>query len=100
MRTAEMITCCITQFYRLNGIETKMSLMDADQVLTIFSYIVMKSRVENLLSHLDIIETFSSEDQQMSAIGYYYSVILSSVENLHLEAAHNHSEMTFGPDPI
>lgn len=55
MRCAEMITCCICEFYRLNGIETKMSLMDADQVLTIFSYIVMKSQIKNLLSHLDII---------------------------------------------
>lgn len=84
MGAAERITRCIHDFYRLNGIVCKPSLLDADQVLTIFSYIVIRSQLTDLHSHLDIVENFSSEDQLMSATGYYYSVILSSVENLTL----------------
>lgn len=95
MGAAERITRCIQDFYRLNGIVCKPSLLDADQVLTIFSYVVIRSQLHDLHSHLDIVENFSSEDQLMSATGYYYSVILSSVENLLLEP-NTQSEMTFG----
>jgi hypothetical protein len=84
MSCAERITKCIHDFYRLNNIVGKPSLMDADQVLTIFSYVVIKSQLVDISNHLDVVENFSSEDQLMSATGYYYSVILSSVENLQL----------------
>lgn len=73
-----------------------MTLVDADQVLTIMTYIVMKARIPDISSHLDLIENFSSEDQLMSATGYYYSVVLSSVESLQQEFMRDPSEMTFG----
>jgi hypothetical protein len=60
MSCAERITRCIHDFYNLNNIVGKPSLMDADQVLTIFSYVVIKSQIANISSHLDIIENFSS----------------------------------------
>jgi len=94
MGAAERITRCIQDFYRINNIVCKPSLLDADQVLTIFSYMVIRSQLADLQSHLDIVENFSSEDQLMSATGYYYSVILSSVENLIAEP-NDRSEMTF-----
>jgi|JI9StandDraft_2_1071091.scaffolds.fasta_scaffold198743_2 hypothetical protein len=60
MGAAERITRCIHDFYRLNNIVCKPSMLDADQVLTIFSYAVIRSQLVELHSHLDIIENFSS----------------------------------------
>jgi len=95
MGAAERITRCIQDFYHLNNIVCKPSLLDADQVFTIFSYVVIRSQLIDLHSHLDVIENFSSEDQLMSATGYYYSVIMGSVENL-INEPNGQSEMTFG----
>ena len=45
---------------------TTLQPLDADQVLSIYSYILIKSRIKNLYSHLNIIEMFSSEGQLLS----------------------------------
>ena len=46
--------------------QTKMQALDADQILCIYSYILVHSRVKNLNAHLDIIEMFSSQGQLLS----------------------------------
>lgn len=79
---ADKITRCINEFNRLNGIPLKQSMIDADQVLSIFTYILCQSRVRNVEAHLQIIENFSNEEQLLSITGYYYSVLLCAVENL------------------
>lgn len=56
--------------------------MDADQVLSIFCYILVKARVENLLSHLFILENFATNHQMISMSGYYLSVINCAIEQL------------------
>lgn len=35
--------------------QTKLQALDADQILCIYSYILVKSRIKNLNAHLDII---------------------------------------------
>ena len=62
--------------------QTTLKALDADQVLSIYSYILIKSRVKNLNSHLNIIEMFSSEGQLLSETGYYFSVISTALQSL------------------
>lgn len=59
--------------------QTKMQALDADQVLCIYSYILVHSRVKNLNAHLDIIEMFSSHSQLLSETGYYFSVVSTAL---------------------
>lgn len=66
VNTAELIIDCINEFYQKRGMETKLEALDGDQVLCIYSYIIVKSRVKNLNAILDIIEMFSSEGQLLS----------------------------------
>ena len=54
-------------------------MLDADQVLSIFCYILVGARVENLLSHLFILENFATSHQMISMSGYYLSVINCAV---------------------
>jgi hypothetical protein len=57
-------------------------MIDADQVLSIYTYVLCMSRIKNIETHLQIIENFSNEEQLLSITGYYFSVLLCSVENV------------------
>ena len=57
-------------------------MLDADQVLSIFCYILVHARVEHLLSHLFILENFATNHQMISMSGYYLSVINCAIEQL------------------
>jgi hypothetical protein len=60
-------------------------MLDADQVLSIFCYIIVGARVENLLSHLFILENFATNHQMISMSGYYLSVVNCAIEQLENE---------------
>ena len=62
--------------------QTVLQALDADQVLCIYSYILIKSRVKNLHAHLNIVEMFSSEGQLLSEMGYYFSVVSTALQSL------------------
>ena len=53
----------------------KNSMLDADQVLSIFCYILSMNRVPNIYAHMFIIEQFATEHQKISMSGYYFSVL-------------------------
>lgn len=57
-------------------------MLDPDQVLSIFCYLIVGARVEHLHTHLFILENFISSHQQISGSGYYLSVLRCAVEQL------------------
>jgi hypothetical protein len=57
-------------------------MLDPDQVLSIFCYLIVGARVEHLHTHLFILENFISSHQQISGSGYYLSVLKCAVEQL------------------
>lgn len=52
---AEKVSACMKEFYQSNSLEVKKSIVDADQILSIFEYIIVNSKVSELYTHLDII---------------------------------------------
>ena len=52
---AEKVSSCMREFYQSNSLEIKHSIVDADQILNIFSFIVCKSKVFSMSTHLDIV---------------------------------------------
>ena len=62
-------------------------VLDADQVLSIFCYIISRARVEHLHSHLFTLEHFATSHQMISMSGYYFSVMNAAVEQLETEYA-------------
>ena len=62
--------------------QTKLQTLDADQILCIYSYILVKSNVKDLYSHLDIIEMFNSDGQLLTETGYYFSVVSTALQSL------------------
>ena len=62
--------------------DIKNEVLDADQILSIFCYILTVQPLKNLHSHLFIIEHFATDHQLISVTGYYYSVLTCAIEQL------------------
>lgn len=79
--TAEKISGSINRFYEINNIPSN-QMVDSDQILTIFIYIILHSNVYNLKTHLRFIENFCTEEQLMSETGYYSKVAEGALKML------------------
>ena len=53
--------------------------IDGDELILIFSFIVIKAEMPELLTHLFFIGNFITQDMKSSMIGYYYTTIEASV---------------------
>ena len=82
VRAADLVIECINKFYEVRNMQITLQTLDADQVLSIFCYIVIRSQLKELYTHLNVIEHFSGEGQLRSETGYYYSVLCMSLESL------------------
>lgn len=69
----------------MNGLRKEKWMLDADQVLSIFCYIIVGAKVEHLHSHLFILDNFATSHQMISMTGYYLSVMNCAVEQLEKE---------------
>lgn len=53
--------------------------IDGDELILIFSFIVIRARMPELLTHLFLIKNFTTQDTKSSMIGYYYTTIEASI---------------------
>ena len=53
--------------------------VDGDELIKIFCYILIKSKMPEILSHLSFIKNFTTKDTKTSMIGYYYTTIEAGV---------------------
>ena len=78
VRTAELLNLTIEKFYEKFGIE-RMSKLDADQTIAIFMYIVAKADIKSMITHIKIIEKFTTNNILNSISGYYATTIEACV---------------------
>ena len=53
--------------------------IDGDELILIFSYIIIYSDINDLLAHLFFIKNFTTQETKNSMIGYYYTIIEASI---------------------
>ena len=73
-------------------IQPSMLSIDADELMTIFMYIVFKCHMDSLFVHADFIKYFTSPTTKSTMIGYYYTTLQGCLDFL-LEVK-NKSEFT------
>lgn len=79
---SEMMNKEIEKFYDVNGLEREKWVLDADQVLSIFCFVIVSAKIQHLHSHLFIVDNFSTSSQMISIFGYYLSVMNCAIEQL------------------
>ena len=75
------ITDCINDFWTEmeNYIKKDLLGIEAEQIMTIFIYIIIKSGLTDIFVHCKMIKYFTTSTTQTSMIGYYYSTIEASI---------------------
>ena len=75
------ITDCINDFWTEmeNFIKKDFLGIEAEQIMTIFIYIIIKSGITDIFVHCKMIKYFTTCTTKASMIGYYYSTIEASI---------------------
>jgi hypothetical protein len=70
----------INFFWKEIPVKAKYISVDADNILSIFVYLIIKSQNANLYIDVEIMNSFLSKDIKLTRKGYFFSLIQSSVE--------------------
>ncbi len=81
---SSLITQCVNKYWKNMGryIEPSMLSIDADELMTIFMYIIYKSNMPLLFVHADFIKYFTSPTTKSTMIGYYYTTLQGCLDFL------------------
>ena len=70
-QTSKCIVKSIDAFWRdITQVDKKRLTLDADQLLMIFIFVTIRSKVYELLAHLKFINEFSTNTLRLSKLGY------------------------------
>ena len=75
------ITDCINDFWQEmeQYIKKDFLSIEAEQIMTIFIYVIIKSGISNIFVHCKMIKLFTTCTTKSSMIGYYYSTVEASI---------------------
>ena len=77
-----IITDCIDEFWKteMENLDTKFLKVDADELISIYLYIIYNLDLPSLYTQLDFIENFTGSITKQSMIGYYFTSVVGSLE--------------------
>ncbi|KAL4470883.1 hypothetical protein ABPG72_016429 [Tetrahymena utriculariae] len=81
IKASENILICINDFYKMYGIQQN-NFLDADDVLSIFSYFTCKSFQYEMNTHIKLISKFITSNLLNSISGYYLTTLAVSLQNI------------------
>jgi len=75
------IKSCVDDFWKdLDGyVKSELLGVEAEQLMTIFIYIIAKARINDIIVHCKLIQLFTTSVIKSSMMGYYYSNAEASV---------------------
>ena len=81
---SSLITECVNNYWKdmHKFIQPSMLNIDADELMTIFMYIIYKSHMPLLFVHADFIKYFTSPTTKSTMIGYYYTTLQGCLDFL------------------
>ena len=81
---SSLITECVNKYWKKmeRYIQPSMLSIDADELMTIFIYIIYKCNMPLLFVHADFINYFTSPTTKSTMIGYYYTTLKGCLDYL------------------
>ena len=81
---SSLITECVNRYWKSmeRFIQPSMLSIDADELMTIFMYIIYKCHMPLLFVHADFIKYFTSPTTKSTMIGYYYTTLQGCLDFL------------------
>ena len=77
-----LITDCIDEFWKTEkeNLDSEFLKVDADELISIYLYIIYNLDLPSLYTQLDFIENFTGSITKQSMIGYYFTSVVGSLE--------------------
>jgi len=72
----------IDEFWKHFPFQQKKMFVDADNLLSIFIYLIIKSQLSDMIVDIEIIDDFTNKSLKLSRKGYLFSLVQSSLEYL------------------
>lgn len=82
MVTTRRLCECVDLRWKDCPVPADRLVINADQILSIFTYIVVKARVRNLMAQVAMIVEFVKPDVQQGPIGYYLATLEAAIEHV------------------
>ena len=82
LKTSEYIQVCIKNYLAKLNVQLNNYFLDSDDVLSIFNYIVAKSQISNLHTHMHLISKFTPDNSMLTVSGYYLTTMQATITNL------------------
>ena len=74
--TSVLITDCIDEFWKgTKNVSAKFLTIDADQLMSIYLYIIYNMNLSSIYTQLDFMRHFTGESTKQSMVGYYFTAI-------------------------
>eukprot|EP00743_Colponemidia_sp_Colp-15_P006219 GILK01006690.1.p1 GENE.GILK01006690.1~~GILK01006690.1.p1 ORF type:complete len:452 (+),score=39.66 GILK01006690.1:69-1424(+) len=78
--TSRVICQCVDMYWRDCNIRSKDLCINADDLLSIFAFVVVHSNLVDIFAHCRIIEEFTTDSIRRSMPGYYLATLQAAVE--------------------
>lgn len=82
MVTTRRLCECVDLRWKDCPVPADRLVINADQILSIFTYIVVKARVRNLMAQVAMIVEFVKQDVQQGPYGYYLATLEAAIEHV------------------
>lgn len=81
-KLSDKITESINNYWKGKEVDPSFLQIDADELMSIITYIIMKAQINDLVVHLNIIHDFTTTLTKSSLIGYYFSSVDAALSNI------------------
>lgn len=95
IKTTKKLCECVDLYWTGRDVQAEQLVINADMILSIFSYIVVKARVRNLMGHVALMVEFVKEDVQNGPFGYYLATLEAAVEHICVFPSSHSNASTF-----
>ena len=97
IQTTQRICECVDEYWKsAENISPDMLVINADQILSIFVFIVIKAKIRNLMGHINLIIEFVRTNVQQGTYGYYLATLEASIEHILLFTEKKDGESAHG----
>ena len=95
--TSVLITDCVDNFWKgVKNLPEKFLNIDADELISIYLYIVYNMKLNSIYTQLDFIKHFTGDKTKKSMVGYYYTTIEGSLN--YIMSANTKKDLSNNPD--
>lgn len=92
VQTSHHLCQCVDEYYTDRGLEPPGLCINADDLLSIFAFVLLRSRLPHVISEAEFMRDWVGDRSNLAMSGYFLAVLQAAIELIsHLDVAHGDS---------